>query len=207
MPELKCRVWERVVSGQSCCCLVVSLSKLCLSLCPFHGWFPVDISVLSSQNDFPTRMSLVVWSCCGHIVLMGWIPLGDCNGKDTEQQAREASVNLRSHQPWMDSASIVCFIRESRGFCKRQTPMNITLSQRLWESARKIRPGLSLAPCFLVPSILHWKAATSPLSLQPWTTSEAAFGPPACLMCRERPVCIPLALCLLSSLDQNCLHT
>lgn len=41
-------------------------------------------------------------------------------------------------------------------------PINSTQSQRLWKSARKMRPGLSSAP-----SILHWKAAMSLQPLQP----------------------------------------
>ena len=73
--------------------------------------------------------------------------------------------------------------------------MNSIQSQRLWESARKMRPGLSLAPCFPVPSILCWKAATSLLSLQPGPTSEAAFVPLA-LSHAERGLCAYLLLSL-----------
>lgn len=73
--------------------------------------------------------------------------------------------------------------------------MNSTRYQRIWESARKMRPGLSLEPCFPVPSILCWKAATSLLSLQPWTTSEAAFVPLA-LSRAERGLCAYLLLSL-----------
>lgn len=85
---------EKVVTLQLCLCR----SYICLFVRSVGALLLTLFSSLSSQNDFPTRMSLVVWSC-GHVMLMGWIPRGDCGGKDTEQQAKQAPVNLCSHQP------------------------------------------------------------------------------------------------------------
>lgn len=78
----------------------VSVKAMSVCVHSMGAFLLILIFSLSSQNDFPTRMSLVVWSCCGHVMLRGWTPWGDCSGKDLEQQARQASVNLCSHQPW-----------------------------------------------------------------------------------------------------------
>lgn len=147
------------------------------------------------QNDFPTRMSLVVWSHCGCVMPVGWIPWRGLSGKDAEQQANWASVNLCSHRPGT-------LFKNCLFHWGSRLPINSTQSQRLWKSARKMRPGLSSAP-----SILHWKAAMSLQPLQPWTRSKAAFVPLS-LSHVQKEACVhtSCSLRLLCSLDQNCLH-
>lgn len=182
-------VWEkkRVSAWLNCCqsyihLIVCSVGAFLLtSLSSLSEWFP---------NENVPRGLKSLWTCHANgmdaIMLLQW-------------KRCRATSKLGPSEPFQpparDSLFKNCFIRAVDSH--KEHPISEAL-----EVCQENEPGLSLAP-----SILHGKAAMSLQPLQPWTRSKAAFVP-LFLSHVQKEACVHTSgsLCLLCSLDQNCLH-
>lgn len=177
-----------------CCCLRVSLSKLHPIVHSVGAFRLTSLSSLSERfpNKNVPRGLKSLWMChASGLDTMTWSQWKRCRATS------KLGLSEPLQPPARDSLFKNCLFHWGS-----RLPINSTQSQRLWKSARKMRPGLSSAP-----SILHWKAAMSLQLLQPWTRSKAAFVPLS-LSHVQKEACVhtSCSLRLLCSLDQNCLH-